>query len=96
MLIKAVRVPNSRMFKITGCILVFIILFPIALFLLLSLTWRSSEDDSEYYIVETPNGRICGKQNRTLLEDRIFFSFRGIPFAKPPVDELRFKVIIDF
>lgn len=50
------------------------------------------QEDSQYFTVETANGRIRGKQNRTLFGERLFYSFRGIPFAKPPINELRFKV----
>lgn len=50
------------------------------------------ENDDEFCTIETENGRVHGKQNRTLLEKKPFYSFRGISFAKPPLGHLRFKV----
>lgn len=52
----------------------------------------SVDNDKEYCTVETEYGRTRGKQNRTLFENKLFYSFRGIPFAKPPINNLRFKV----
>lgn len=46
----------------------------------------------EYKVVETVNGHIRGTRNTTLLKNVAFYSFKGIPYAKPPVGELRFKV----
>lgn len=42
--------------------------------------------------IETKSGAIRGRQNRTLFENKLYYSFRGIPFAKPPIKHLRFKV----
>lgn len=44
-------------------------------------------------IIETNNGQVRGIQEATLLENINYYSFRGIPYAKPPIDELRFKVL---
>lgn len=43
-------------------------------------------------IVETNYGLVKGILTLSLLND-VFYSFHGIPYAKPPLDELRFKVI---
>lgn len=48
----------------------------------------------KYKIVETDNGQIRGVRNVTLLNGHIFYSFKGIPYAKAPTGSLRFKVII--
>lgn len=57
------------------------------------LFWDLVQDDNnQYCTVETEHGRIRGKLNRTLFDGKLFYSFRGIPFAKPPLGELRFKV----
>lgn len=85
---------NKRTIKITGCIIALIVVFSIALLTVFNVVWTIWKEDCEFSIVETRNGRIRGKLNRTLLEKRLFYSYRGIPFAKPPVDELRFKVKI--
>lgn len=42
--------------------------------------------------IETNTGRVKGSVDTTLLDKRIFYSFRAIPYAKPPVGLLRFKV----
>uniref|UniRef100_A0A6P7G2B5 Esterase 6-like n=1 Tax=Diabrotica virgifera virgifera TaxID=50390 RepID=A0A6P7G2B5_DIAVI len=42
-------------------------------------------------IVTTPNGKIRGRQEYSQ-RGISFFAFQQIPFAKPPVGSLRFKV----
>lgn len=42
-------------------------------------------------IADTNYGLIQGILMLSLLND-VFYSFRGIPYAKPPLNELRFKV----
>lgn len=42
--------------------------------------------------VQTGNGQIRGSTRKTLLIQRPYLSFRGIPYAKAPTGELRFKV----
>lgn len=46
-----------------------------------------------YKTVEIKNGAVRGIMNKTILNQKDFYSFRGIPFAKPPLGELRFKVL---
>lgn len=41
-------------------------------------------------IVSTSYGKVLGKERTSCVGDT-FISFQGIPFAKPPVCELRFK-----
>lgn len=53
-----------------------------------------AEAYEKYKIVETDNGPVRGVRNFTLLNGMPFYSFRGIPYAKSPTGELRFKVII--
>lgn len=43
-------------------------------------------------LVKTQYGILRGYLNYTLYENRTFYSFRGIPYAKPPLGKLRFKV----
>lgn len=39
------------------------------------------------------SGTICGLyKHTTILGERKFYSFQGIPYAQPPIDDLRFKV----
>lgn len=46
------------------------------------------------YIVQTMYGPVQGRP-RTGVRDVAFYSFQGIPYAQPPVGELRFKVYQD-
>lgn len=48
-------------------------------------------DDVVYKTVETEYGAVRGLMNQTILHQKSYFGFRGIPFAKPPIRELRFK-----
>lgn len=43
-------------------------------------------------IVKTESGRIRGVQQTTVLNNKKFIAYKGIPYAKPPVGNLRFKV----
>lgn len=53
---------------------------------------NDDDGDSVYCTINTNSGRIRGKQNQTLFDKIPYFSFRGIPFAQPPIGDLRFKV----
>lgn len=46
----------------------------------------------EYRTVNTKYGPIRGVRKTSLLKKIDFYSFKGIPYAKPPIDDLRFKV----
>lgn len=47
-------------------------------------------DDSP--VVYTEYGGLRGRKQFTLFENKAYFAFKGIPYAKPPLAELRFKV----
>lgn len=47
---------------------------------------------NESPIVKTKSGELLGKVSTTLLDQRKFYSFQGIPYAKAPVGPLRFRV----
>lgn len=52
-------------------------------------------DDSsidEFVIVTTFNGNIRGLKHATLYNQYPYYAFKGIPYAKPPLGSLRFKV----
>lgn len=51
-------------------------------------------DESIYRTVETKNGAVRGILKKTIFHQKSYFQFMGIPFANPPVGELRFKVFI--
>lgn len=42
--------------------------------------------------VSTESGQLRGLLYRTIFDDKPYYAFRGIPYAKPPLGELRFKV----
>lgn len=41
--------------------------------------------------VKTNSGVIRGRLHETILKHQEYYGYKGIPFAKPPVNELRFK-----
>ncbi|EDW55249.1 esterase B1 [Drosophila sechellia] len=42
-------------------------------------------------ILDTKYGQVRGLQRKTVYDKEPYFAFEGIPFAKPPVGDLRFK-----
>lgn len=48
--------------------------------------------ETENPIIDTTNGKIEGKILTTLFEKREYYGFMGIPYAVPPLKELRFTV----
>lgn len=61
-------------------------------FCFLCVASENSDENEEFCTINTNSGQIRGKQNRTLFDNKTYYSFRGIPFAKPPIGDLRFKV----
>lgn len=43
-------------------------------------------------IVDTSLGKVEGVEVKSILKDEKYYSFMGIPYAKPPVGDLRFLV----
>ncbi|XP_062575626.1 liver carboxylesterase 1-like [Saccostrea cucullata] len=62
------------------------------IFLLSILTASSQSDDGEpkSVVIETPSGPVRGYQE-FVKNDRSVYRFIGIPYAKPPVGNLRFR-----
>lgn len=48
----------------------------------------------EYKIVKTKNGLVRGFRDTTMNGKVDYYAFKGIPYAKSPIGELRFKVRI--
>lgn len=63
-------------------------LIPITI-LCVAIGFATCEDDSPQ--VTTPLGNIKGSI-LTTVRGKPIYSFRGIRYAKPPIDELRFQV----
>lgn len=77
-----------RAFKIiSGIVVISVILLIIILFVS-----QKKVDINQFCTIETKSGKIRGKLNQTLFENTNFYSFRGVPFAKPPINTRRFKV----
>lgn len=60
------------------------------LLLIFSIDADGSVSDNSL-IVNTESGAIQGSVLKTLLDKRSFYSFKGIPYAQPPLGALRFK-----
>lgn len=61
-------------------------------FLLVIECAPNKQRGNDSIIVKTKSGEIEGIAEHTILDRREFYSFRGIPYAQPPIGELRFKV----
>jgi hypothetical protein len=70
--------------------------FVLSVFIFLFVTiasYRNAAAESQLSpIVETVNGKIQGGVSVSR-NGKEFYAFRGIPYAKPPVGDLRFEVI---
>lgn len=69
-----------------------VILICLVVFFLIVTIMDGSDDDHIYCTVNTKSGHVRGVQKQTLFGETSYFSFRGIPFAEPPIKNLRFKV----
>lgn len=46
-------------------------------------------------IVNTKSGKVNGKEVQSVIPDKKYFSFLSIPYAQPPIKQLRFKVNVN-
>ncbi|KAG5884899.1 hypothetical protein JTB14_032584 [Gonioctena quinquepunctata] len=58
-------------------------------FAFLTCCW-ANDPEEDRPIITLPNGIIRGELKKTIGENKTYYSYMSIPFAKPPVGELRF------
>lgn len=51
-----------------------------------------SNAENETKIIYTDCGLVKGRLEYTLWGNQSYYAFRGIPYAEPPLGDLRFKV----
>lgn len=66
----------------------FVVVMPLWLALINSVV----NGDADVVEIDIESGRIRGKRSLTLYNEKPYYSFRGIPYAQPPIKDLRFKV----
>lgn len=62
------------------------------LFVLVVVGYCQSHSDGIVSVKLSNGNEVRGRELKTLYANRSYFSFKGIPYAEPPVGELRFKV----
>jgi hypothetical protein len=67
------------------------LLLPTALLFLIATANPAAAEEEEGPVVQIEQGTVRGLQ-AVSVRDKEFLAFLGIPYAKPPVGELRFKV----
>lgn len=68
------------------------VIFLVSLSLIFIVTNAVVDGFDKYRTVETKSGQIRGIRKTSMLKNTDFYSFRGIPYGKPPIGDLRFKV----
>lgn len=79
---------NYKKFLLTLLIVVLIALF-VSIFLLFKLI---DFNDHTIAIVSTECGPVKGYLKWSMFDGIAYYAFKGIPYAKPPVGDLRFRV----
>lgn len=59
---------------------------------ILSISIVNGDEGGKYNTVKTKSGPVKGEKQLTTFENKEFYAYKGIPYAKPPVGSLRFKV----
>uniref|UniRef100_A0A0B7A536 Carboxylesterase type B domain-containing protein n=1 Tax=Arion vulgaris TaxID=1028688 RepID=A0A0B7A536_9EUPU len=89
------RTKSSRMGNWKICGIVSSVLFVTVSAVLFAVIWstQSSSTDAATtpHIVATPVGRFIGVTTTSSTYGKSFVTYKSIPFAKPPLDDLRFK-----
>ncbi|XP_037044089.1 esterase B1-like [Bradysia coprophila] len=66
-------------------------MFSLFLLSVIVLTVIPTAFSNDKVIVQTNCGPVRGKLFETLFDKRSYYAFKGIPYAEPPVNKLRFK-----
>nr|QYA71948.1 carboxylesterase [Anoplophora glabripennis]QYA72000.1 carboxylesterase [Anoplophora glabripennis] len=61
------------------------------LFLFLHILVLQNEAKENDLVVTIKNGKVMGGKNTTVDNKKTYYSFRGIPYAEPPLGDLRFS-----
>ncbi|XP_031621135.1 uncharacterized protein LOC116339416 [Contarinia nasturtii] len=78
---------NAQKFTVIMCVLrIFLVPFIVCV----SFSWTNAVVD-DYRTVDTFDGQIRGIRKTTLMKNIDYYSFKGIPYAEPPVGKLRFE-----
>lgn len=76
-----------------GVLLVLILGISVAVLVVITIpAFNKDKEWLEIETVSTYNGRLRGRLHRTFFDNKQYYAFKGIPYAKPPLQELRFKV----
>nr|XP_041630531.1 esterase B1-like [Drosophila kikkawai] len=93
------RMKLQKFLKIVDYIFVEYIPFPKYTYPIINLVYRMlfhwfrqyCLSTSHTVVLDTNYGKVCGLQRKTAYDGELYFAFEGIPYAKPPVGEIRFK-----
>lgn len=78
--------------SIISCQQIFVIFLPITAHRLVGHKMQQYRlSTSRTVIVVTHYGRVRGLQRKTIYDEELYYAFEGIPYAKPPLGELRFR-----
>lgn len=71
---------------------IFLLEFHAITIVIVCINFARCNSYEEYKVIGTNNGKVRGIHQTTLIEKIDFYEFKGIPYAKPPIGALRFKV----
>lgn len=83
-LVGIIKSPKKYYFEVSALFIIILFIFIVCLI--------KSSSNVEYKIIETNNGKVRGIRDTSFFKRFEFYSFKGIPYAKIPTEEYRFKV----